>query len=193
MYHDEVECQAEKNATFRSRSGCYLQGQSHSKGLNNQNMSFKLLISLQPNSVWQCSIISRSGVSCDKIGLLRSRLRSQRRFKMSLNVCPDIFWTAVYFVTNLGMVMQHHEVECLAEKMYLLYSKSRSQWGLIWSKYDCFYYFLWSADSFATKLCLMVHHHKPDCQSHSHSEDSYNQIWLFIPYLLNYWSLCYQV
>ena len=36
---------------------------------------------------------------------------------MSVNVClDDIFWTAEYFVTKLGMVTQHHETECLAGK-----------------------------------------------------------------------------
>ena len=32
--------------------------------------------------------------------------------------CPcDIFWTAEYFVTKLGIVMQHHEPECQAEHL----------------------------------------------------------------------------
>ena len=49
----------------------------------------------------------------EKMGLLRSRSRSQRRFKMSVNVCPDdIFWTTEHFVTKLGVVMQHHKQEC---------------------------------------------------------------------------------
>ena len=46
------------------------------------------------------------------MGLLRSRSRSQRRLKMSVNVCPDdIFWTTEHF----GMAMQHHEPECHAD------------------------------------------------------------------------------
>ena len=40
--------------------------------------------------------------------------------------------------------------------------RSRSQWGLIWSKYDSFYNIFWTVDSLATKLCLMIHHHKPE-------------------------------
>ena len=37
---------------------------------------------------------------------------------MLLNVCPDdIFWTTNHFDTKLGMVMQHHELECYAEKL----------------------------------------------------------------------------
>ena len=47
-----------------------------------------------------------------------SRSRSQRRFKMLVNVCPDsIFWTTEHFVAKRGMVVQHHKPECHAEKL----------------------------------------------------------------------------
>ena len=39
-------------------------------------------------------------------------------------------------VTKLGMVMQHHDPECQAEKNGLLFVRSRTQQGLVWSKYD---------------------------------------------------------
>ena len=42
-------------------------------------------------------------------------------------------------------------------------SRSRSQRGLMWSKYDSFYHIFLSVDSLATKLGLMIHHHKPEC------------------------------
>ena len=36
---------------------------------------------------------------------------------MLVNVCPDdVFWTANHFGNKLGMVMQHHEPKCQAEK-----------------------------------------------------------------------------
>ena len=57
-------------------------------------------------------------VFCLKIRVLRSRLRSQRRFRMSVNVClNDVFWTTECFVTTLGMLVQHNEPECHAEKI----------------------------------------------------------------------------
>ena len=46
-------------------------------------------------------------------------------------------------------------------KNCFLSSRSRSQRGLVWSKYDSFYCIFWIADPFATKLALMVHYHKP--------------------------------
>ena len=69
-----------------------VQGQGHSKGLYNHNMtiftlSFKLLVHLQPNSVGSTAL--QTGVYCGKIILLRSRSRTQQRFKMSVNVCLD--------------------------------------------------------------------------------------------------------
>ena len=81
---------------------------------------------------------------------------------MSVNVCPDeIFWTTEHFVTKHRMVMQHHEPECHAE-MFAIF-KDKSQWGLLWSKYDSFYCIFWTFDSSATKLGLMMHHHKLEC------------------------------
>ena len=77
------------------------------------------------------------------------------------------------------------------EKIRLLFSRSRSQQGLIWSKYDGFYYIFWTADPFATKLGYIVHYHKPKClmkkldccvQGQCHGKIS-NCQWLFIKML----------
>ena len=54
------------------------------------------------NQTWFDSTASQAGMSCGKMGLLRSRSRSQWRFKMFVNVCPHIFWTTEYFVTKPG-------------------------------------------------------------------------------------------
>ena len=121
----------------------YLHYQGHSEGLYNQSMTnsticSKLHVHLQPVLVWQYSIISQSILWKNLV--TDSRSRSQRRFKMSVNVCSDdIFWTTEPFVTKLGMVMQQHEPECLAEKKFCYYClpkigllslRSRSQWTI---------------------------------------------------------------
>ena len=51
------------------------------------------------------------------------------------------------------------------QKTFFLWlsSRSRSQQVLIWSKYYSFCYIFWTVDSLATKLGLMIHHHKPEC------------------------------
>ena len=124
-----------------------------------------------------------------------------------------IFLTTGLLATKLGLIVQHHKLECPVEKLdyvfkvkvtanvqnvseclsewyllnrrtfryqtwngdaaswtrasceenWLLSSRSRSQQGLMWSKYDYFFYFFWTADSLAAKLGLMIHHHKPEC------------------------------
>ena len=70
------------------------------------------------------------------------------------------------------------------KKIGFLFSRSSLQPGLMWSKYDSFYYIFWTADPFATKLGLMAHHHKLDCQvkrldcyfqGQGHSKGSYDQ------------------
>ena len=40
---------------------------------------------------------------------------------------------------------------------------SRSQQGLMYSKYDFLFCIFWTAGRFATKLSLIVQHHKPEC------------------------------
>ena len=67
----------------------------------------------------------------EKMGLLRSRSRSQGSFKMSVNVCPDYIFSAclivsvqyplnrsiIFFLTKLGMVVYYHETMCHAETL----------------------------------------------------------------------------
>ena len=47
---------------------------------------------------WLDSTASEARVSCGRIALICSISRSQQRFKMLVNVCPDgIFWTTEHF------------------------------------------------------------------------------------------------
>ena len=119
-------------------------------------VSSELQIFLQPNLFWWYFIIS--WVSCEKIGLLCSCPGPQQRFKVPMNICPaNIFWISEPFLIKLLMVMHHHEpVSC--EKLDVLTSRSKAEWGLILSKF-----IFWMADPFATKLNLMVHYNKLGC------------------------------
>ena len=86
---------------------------------------------------------------------------------MSVNVCPhDIFFNHRTFCYQRwhGDAASWARVSC-RKKIFCFFGvmlRSRSQWWFIWSKYDCFYYIFWTVDSFATKLGLMIHHHKPE-------------------------------
>ena len=66
------------------------------------------------------------------MGVLHSKSKSQQRFKMSVNVCPDDIFSmcpivstqyllnrsTIFFLTKLGMVMMYYyEVVCLAKKL----------------------------------------------------------------------------
>ena len=54
--------------------------------------------------------------SCRKASVLCSRSRSLWSFKISV-VCPDdIFWMAVPFVFELGIVMHYYQPECYAKR-----------------------------------------------------------------------------
>ena len=80
-------------------------------------------------------------------------LRIKRRLGMSVFFPDDIFETAKHFVTK------SHKPECHAKRLVCYFQGQ----GLIWSKYDSFYYIVWTADLFATKLGLIVLYHKPEC------------------------------
>ena len=89
---------------------------------------------------------SQAGLSCEKIGLL---FCGQGHGKVgNSNECfnlNDIFSTAEPFVTKLSMVVHHHMPECHhAQKIGLLSSGSRSQWGLIWSNVTFYQLNCWS-------------------------------------------------
>ena len=107
-------------------------------------------------------------MSSENIGLLCSRSLSHQTFIISVDVClNDILWTAEPFITKFGMVIHIHklgwDVISNNNKTGLLSSRSKSQLGLIESKYDCFCCIFWTSYPFASKLCLVVHHHKVDC------------------------------
>ena len=82
-------------------------------------------------------------------------------------LCPDDFlWTAQHCVTMDTFCNQLWLCIIISDKWsILLSSRSRSQWGLMLPKYDCFNYIFWTNHSFAfaTKFCFMVDNCQPEC------------------------------
>ena len=117
------------------KMGFHLQGQGHSVGLYNQNMtvvtisfiSSKPVSLLQPNSIWVQIIISKE-VSIENVGRPCSMSMLLSRLKVSVNVSlDDIFCIAEQFVTKRGMVRHHYKPECRMQNNGFLSSRSRSQ------------------------------------------------------------------
>ena len=127
------------------------------------NVSSELLVFLQLNLVWWYIIIRWIVLWKDWIALLWSRSRSQKRFRIPVNVHLDnISSAAERPVTKLGMVMQHHGPKCHARRLVcclLVRVTVRAELN----RYDCFHHICWTADLFATKFSWMVHHHKLEC------------------------------
>ena len=113
------------------------------------NILSELLILLQINLVWWHIIIS--WIVCEKIGLLLwSRSRSQKRFRIPVNVhLNDISSAAEPSVTKLGMVMTHYGPKWRARRLVFKF-RVTVRTHLI--KYDCFYHICWTADLFGTKF-----------------------------------------
>ena len=79
VHHHEPECQL----SCRKMGFC-LQGQGHSVGLYNQNMTVFIISLLQPNSIWSWIIINKE-VYSENTGLLCSRSMFQPRLNISVN------------------------------------------------------------------------------------------------------------
>ena len=69
-------------------------------------------------------------MSCGKIRLLHSRSRSQRWFKISVNVCPDdIFWTTKHFCYQMwsGDAASWAKVSCRRKQNCYLQGQGHSK------------------------------------------------------------------
>ena len=113
------------------------------------------------------SVQHRSWSVLLKIWITALKVKVTAKFKMLVNVCPDdIFWITEHFVTKFGMAIQHHEPECQAEEekivaiIFKVKITARAHMMKMWLS---LYYSFWTVDSLATKLGLMIHHHKPEC------------------------------
>ena len=157
-----------QNVMRKTNSFCYLQGQGHSEGWYDQNMTlstivFELLIPWQPDLVWWYIIMSQS-VMWKKNGLLHSRSRSQWRFKMLMFVqmiSSSSKPRNILFPNLVLWCIIMCQLWC--KKIDVLFSRSRSLQVLIWPKYDNFYCIFWTADPFCTKRGLIIYYHKPEC------------------------------
>ena len=77
---------------------------------------------------------------------------------MFLNVCPDnVFRTTEHFVPKPGTVVKHHKPECPAEKLVHCVQCQCNSEGLYNQNMTIS---VASACRFATKLGLVVQHHK---------------------------------
>ena len=100
------------------------------------NVSSELLVFLQLNLVWWYIIIRWIVLWKDWIALLWSRSRSQKRFRIPVNVHLDnISWTAEPNVTKLSMVMQYHGPKCYARRLvccFQVQGHSEDSYDQIW-------------------------------------------------------------
>ena len=139
---------------------CYLQGQGHSEGSYDQNMSLstifsELLIHWQPNLVCWYIMISQS--------VLWKKLITAFRVKVTVKGQNVNVFSRWYLLNHLTFCFQTWYCDASLrigvsyKEIDLLFSRSMSLQELTWSKYDNFYCIFWNADPFATKLGLVIH------------------------------------
>ena len=95
--------------------------------------------------------------------------------------------------TRYGDATSWAKMSC--KKIGLLSSKFRVTVRAHLIKYDCFYRIFWTADPFATRFGLMIHHYKPEClvrrldrcvQSQGQDQGEC----LSSQYLVTHWTFC---
>ena len=154
MQHHEPECHAEKLVHC-------LQCQGYSEGLYNQNITF-------------CYFFWTAGLFATKIGLIVQHHKPECPVEKNWITAVKVKATAkAQYVrecligsSDLQNILLPHLVwwcsimsqSVVQKKNCFLYSRSRSQQGLMWSKYDSFYHIFWTVDSLATKLGLTLYH-----------------------------------
>ena len=121
---------------------------------------------------------------------------------ITVSICPCVWiLTRQYLLkcpafcnqTLHGGISSWAAVPC--RKIGVLTSRSRLQWGFISWKYDCFYRIFWTADPFATRLGLMIHHYKPECLVRKldrcvQSQGQDQGECLSSQYLVTHWTFC---
>ena len=115
----------------------------------------------------------------------------------------NVLWKVSPDVILCGCLGSKHQLTILwKDWIALLWSRSRSQKRftiLVNIQLDDISS---AAELSVTKLGMVMQHHGPKCharrlvcclQVQGHSEGSFYQIWLFLPYLLNCWYFCNQI
>ena len=82
----------------------------------------------------------------------------------NVNVYPDdIFYTTKHFVSKLGIMMDHHELECYAKRLVCYFQGQVHSKGSYDQNVTVFTILSELLIFFSAKLFLIVHHHKRVC------------------------------
>ena len=119
------------------------------------------------NQTWFNSTTSEARVSCGKMGLLHWRSRSQQRFKMSVNICPDDIFS-VCLMVSAQYLLNWSTIFLLLLLPNLVWWCTNMRWCVMWKNW----FFILTVEVTVTGYVI--------------------KIWLFLLSLLNCWSVCNQ-
>ena len=147
MHHNGLECHSK-------RFVCYFQGQGHSKGSYDQNMtvstvSSELLILLLQNLVWWYIIVSQSVLWRNCIAVFKVKVTAKLQnvndcLSRCLLNCQTLYYQTWYSSASAWAKLSLRNID-------LLSSRSRSKWRIMSPKMILWYIF-WIADPLATKI-----------------------------------------
>ena len=161
----------------------------------------ELLHILLPNVVWWCIIMSQIIFQKDWFAVCK--------VKVTLKDNVVKIWLfdilSELLILQLNLVWWYVIIRWIVlwkDWIALLWSRSRSQERLRIPVNVHLDNISPAAEPSVTKLVTVMQHHRPECHARKlvcclevqgHSEGSFSQIWLFLPYLLNCWSFCNQI
>ena len=185
------------------------EGQGHSEGSECNRMFVWMMFSesqniLLPNFVWWCSVLSQSVMQ----GFFFSfSLEGQGHHEGSSdqNMSLSAIFSELLTPWKPNFVWWYIIIRCIVlwkDWIAVMWSMSRSQKRLRIPVNVHLDSISSAAEPSVTKLGMVMQHHRPKClarrlvcclQVQGHSEGLFNQVWLFLPYLLNCWSFCNQI
>ena len=161
--------------------------------------SFNLLL---PNLVWWCTIMSQVVFWKDWFAVFKVKVTVKDHIiKLWLsNISSDLL-----ILLQLNLVWWYIVIRwivLLKKGFALLWSRSRSHEKFMIPVNVHLDEIFSTAKPFVIKPDMVMHHHGSECHAkwlvfylhkQGQKEGSYNQMWLFLPYLLNCWFFCYQM
>ena len=191
---------------FMRKLDCCIQGQVHSKTSKCQWMFVQTISSeplhlLPPNLEWWCIIRSQSICQKDWFAVFNVKITAKDH---TIKILLSNISSELLILLQPSLVWWHiirSWIVSWKDWIALLWSRLRLQKRFKIPVNVRLHNISTTARPFESKLgmwCIIMsqsHARRLVCclQRRGHSEGSYSQIWLFLPYLLNYWSFCNQI
>ena len=160
MHHHELECYSQEwLAIFKVK----VTARTHIIKIWQFLLYFLNCRSFRYQTMFGCTL-SQARVCCEEIGLLcigllHSRSRSQQGVEMSTFIQIILSKPPNILLPNLVLRCIIVSWSVMQKDLFAIFKVKVTAWAHnLWSEHDSFSCLFWTADPFATKLCLKLHY-----------------------------------